>query len=189
MYGKQNDGESYDGVVRTFRACPACGASVRRTAANFCATCGRELKDDDGYRPADAVRASYHQHQTSPRSAPGVVAAVVTNNITARPQKRRASRVGFPQRPVPLMRNSNGASTTALAFATYALVPYLGILFCPGALLMGGIGLIRAQRAPHNDGGRRASLLSITLGVVLLGAQLLLWWILYKVPEWSKQNY
>ncbi len=83
-------------------------------------------------------------------------------------------------------RNNNGASTTAMAFATFALVPYLGILFCPGALLMGGIGLLRARRDP-GLGGARASATGIVLGVVIFCAQLLLWWILYKVPEWSQQ--
>lgn len=84
-------------------------------------------------------------------------------------------------------RNLNGASTTALAFATYALVPYVGILFCPGALLMGGIGLVRAYRAPHVGGGR-ASALGVALGVLLLCAHLVLWWILYKVPEWTRTS-
>lgn len=83
-------------------------------------------------------------------------------------------------------RNNNGASTTAMAFATFALVPYLGILFCPGALLMGGVGLLRARRDPRL-GGARASATGIVLGVVIFCAQLLLWWILYKVPEWSQQ--
>ncbi len=84
------------------------------------------------------------------------------------------------------MNESNTASATALALVTYALVPYLGILFCPGAVLMGGVGLLRSQRAPHL-GGRRSSLLSIVFGVVILCAQIFLWWILYKVPEWSRQ--
>jgi hypothetical protein len=83
-------------------------------------------------------------------------------------------------------RNHNGASTTALAFVTYALVPYLGILFCPGALLMGGIGLYNSYRAPQH-GGRRASYIGLSLGLLILGAQLFLWWLLYKIPEWSKQ--
>jgi hypothetical protein len=82
--------------------------------------------------------------------------------------------------------NRNGASTTALAFATYALVPYLGILFCPGALLMGSIGLVRSIRAPH-AGGRRASFMGIILGLVLLCLQLFLWWLLYKVPQWTRE--
>ena len=82
--------------------------------------------------------------------------------------------------------SGSGASATALAFVTYALVPYLGILFCPGALLVGGFGLLRARRAPQT-GARREFALSFALGLLILCAQLLLWWILYKVPEWSRQ--
>lgn len=77
-------------------------------------------------------------------------------------------------------------AATALAFVTYGLVPYLGILFCPGALLLGGVGLLRSWRAPHREAAR-ASVLSLALGLLVLCAQLLLWWILYKVPEWSRQ--
>jgi predicted small integral membrane protein len=82
--------------------------------------------------------------------------------------------------------SESGATTTARAFVIYALVPYLGILFCPGALLFGGVGLLRARRAPQT-GQARASVLSIALALLILCAQLLLWWILYKVPEWSRQ--
>ena len=87
---------------------------------------------------------------------------------------------------MPRVRES-GAAATAFAFVTYALVPYLGILFCPGALLFGGWGLVRAWRAPHAPGGAaRASALSIALALLVLCVQLALWWILYKVPEWSR---
>lgn len=75
-----------------------------------------------------------------------------------------------------------------MAFVAYSLVPYLGILFCPGALLMGSIGYIRARRMPER-GGRRDSVLGIVLGLAVLGAQIFLWWILYKVPEWSRGNF
>lgn len=81
--------------------------------------------------------------------------------------------------------NRNGASTTALAFVTYSLVPYLGILFCPGAVLMGSIGLVRSLRVPQL-GGRRASSASLVCGVVIFSVQILLWWILYKVPQWAQ---
>ncbi len=84
------------------------------------------------------------------------------------------------------LENRNGASTTALAFVTYALVPYLGILFCPGALLMGSVGLVRSTRWPE-QGGRRASLMAIMLGLLLLALQLFLWWLLYKVPQWTRE--
>jgi hypothetical protein len=83
-------------------------------------------------------------------------------------------------------RSENGAAATAMAFVTYALVPYLGILFCPGALLFGGVGLVRAWRAPQS-GHTRAAVVSLALGLLVLCAQLLLWWILYKVPEWARQ--
>lgn len=80
--------------------------------------------------------------------------------------------------------NTNSASTTALAFVTYALVPYLGILFCPGALVMGGVGLYNSYRLPDH-GGRRTSFLSVIFGLLIFCGQLFLWWILYKIPEWA----
>ena len=80
--------------------------------------------------------------------------------------------------------NRNGASTTALAFTTYALVPFLGILFVPGAVLAGATGLVYSYYAPHR-GGRRAALASVIFGLVILGVQVLLWWVIVNVPEWS----
>jgi hypothetical protein len=84
-------------------------------------------------------------------------------------------------------RNTNGASTTALAFVTYALVPYLGILFCPGAVVMGGLGLYNSYRAPER-GGRRASYAGVLVGLLVFCAQLFLWWILYKIPQWTRSS-
>ena len=87
---------------------------------------------------------------------------------------------------MPRVKES-GAASLAFAFVTYALVPYLGILFCPGALVFGGVGLVRAWRAPQGGGGdARASALSIALGLLVFCVQLVLWWILYKVPEWAR---
>lgn len=87
---------------------------------------------------------------------------------------------------MPSHNSSDGATATARAFVTYALVPYLGILFCPGALFYGGVGLLRARRA-RRRGDRRGPALSLLMGFVLLCAQLLLWYLMYKVPEWSRQ--
>ena len=70
---------------------------------------------------------------------------------------------------------------TARAFATYSLVPYLGIIFCPGAVLLGTVGVIRG------DSARRICYTSLIVGVVVLAVQLLLWWILYQVPRWASQ--
>ena len=80
--------------------------------------------------------------------------------------------------------DQNSASATARAFATYALVPYLGILFCPGAVVMGSVGLLRYYREPR-IGGRTVAYASIIAGTLVLALQLLLWWLLYKVPEWA----
>jgi hypothetical protein len=123
----------------------------------------------------DALRASYNlpeeqRHQTLKGNG---------GKASSMPLKSSMQSI-FPA------RNNNGASTTALAFVTYSLVPYLGILFCPGAVLMGGVGLFNSYRAPER-GGRRASTLGLIFGVLIFCAQLFLWWILYKIPEWAKQ--
>jgi hypothetical protein len=160
------------------RACAACGAAARREAARFCAACGRDLGED--YFPTDALRASYSFDRRAAVGPPP--RARETSAPRRRPHARRTARPGVEFMP---LKKEDGASSTGLAFVTYALVPYLGILFCPGALLFGGVGLWRARRAPH-AGGRRAAALSLLLGLATLCAQLLLWWVLYKVPEWSK---
>lgn len=153
------------------RACPRCNATARRADARYCSACGRSL--DETYLPADALRASYNlqRHRTVSR-----------NNVvgSAKPLKSSMSSI----MPAP---NRNGASTTALAFVTYAMVPYLGILFCPGAVLMGGVGLYNSYRAPER-GGRGASYLSVTFGLLIFCVQLVLWWILYKIPEWATRT-
>lgn len=78
-------------------------------------------------------------------------------------------------------------AATAKAFATYSLVPYLGILFCPGAILFGSLGIARSYRHRDEAGYRKSCYVSLIAGLVVLVLQVLLWWILYKVPEWSKE--
>ncbi len=134
------------------------------------------------------------RHERLPGSDKSVRGSATHASAPRRIVKRRVrthpGRSGDSRRPrdlsMPFTKNSNGVATTALALVTYALVPYLGILFCPGAVLLGGVGLVRAIRAPH-VGGRRTSVLSVVMGLMILCAQLLLWWILYKVPEWTRQ--
>jgi hypothetical protein len=83
--------------------------------------------------------------------------------------------------------NGDGIAATARAFATYSLVPYLGILFCPGAVLMGGLGVARSYRLATASRYRTTCYVSLATGVIVLVIQLLLWWILYKIPEWAKE--
>jgi hypothetical protein len=81
--------------------------------------------------------------------------------------------------------NKNGASETARAFAIYSTVPYLGILFCPGAVVMGLVGFLVAHREPHLGGGR-SSLKSIAAGFLIFAVQIFLWWLLYYVPTLNR---
>ena len=148
-------------------ACPACGTGARRVSARFCSTCGRALEDT--YLPADALRSSYHlQHRPVARRSP---------KGAAQPKIKMTQTFHSP--------DSNNVATVALAFVTYALVPYLGILFCPGAILLGAAGLLQSVRTPQR-GGRRASYASVGFGLLILGVQILLWWIIVKVPEWTR---
>ena len=160
------------------RVCPACGASARRADAGFCATCGRTLADEDGYRPADALRASYHLQRR--RFTPPLAPRPLKDACATRRRPSPAIR-----EPQSFLQHKNSAATTAVAFVTFSLVPYLGIIFCPGSLVMGVVGLIYARRTPER-GGTRAAVFSVVMAFVVCCAQIFLWWILYKVPEWSQ---
>jgi len=86
------------------------------------------------------------------------------------------------------MNEQSSLAATARAFATYSLVPYLGILFCPGAVVVASVGLMKlsAESLADRD-SRRICVNSLLVGVGLLAIQLTLWWILYKVPIWAKE--
>ena len=140
-------------------ACPACGTLTTRDYAKFCRVCGKLLREE--YQPLDTLRASYRLQGKSFQAA--------ENEQTVEL---------FPE-------NRNKASLTATAFVVYSLVPYLGILFCPGAFLMGGIGAFAAYRQPSQGGGR-TSIYSIILSVIIFIVQVLLWQLLYYIPELGK---
>ena len=142
--------------------CPACGTEAKREFAKFCRVCGKLLNED--YEPLDTLRASYRL-QGKP--------------FSAQAKARQEEIVLFEE-------NKNSASSTAWAFVVYSLVPYIGILFCPGALLMGGIGVFVSYRKPYLGGGR-TSAYSIILSFVVFAVQIFLWWLLYIIPELGKQ--
>ncbi len=86
----------------------------------------------------------------------------------ARPVARKPAERVCPPAP------QTGATRLARAFVIWALVPYLGILFCPCAVVCGGIGILRApQRA-----STRVAVRCILLSLVIFGAQLFLWGVL-----------
>lgn len=139
--------------------CSACGAETRRDSAKFCRDCGKLLLED--YQPLDTLRASYRMQGKSFQFD----------------EKEEITEL--------FEENKNSASSTASAFVVYSLVPYLGILFCPGAFVMGSIGAVVSHRNP-NIGGGHTSVYSIVLSLVIFAIQILLWWLLYIVPELGK---
>ncbi len=154
-------------------SCPACGTGARRISARFCSTCGRAF-DKLGYRPADSLRASYHQHR----------AHVAVKNVAQKRvrTRRKPVRAKAASQKLVFPHNINAATATALAFVLYSLVPYFGILFCPGAIVMGGIGLFQMRGAPQ-EAGRHASAFAILTGLLLFCVQGFLWLLLYRVPQ------
>jgi hypothetical protein len=77
-----------------------------------------------------------------------------------------------------------GLAGTARAFATFSLVPYLGIIFCPAAVVLGAVGIIKSRRSPEVSESTSIYYVSAIVGVGVLGIQVWFWWILYHVPTW-----
>ncbi len=141
----------------TANFCPACGSAAGGELNSSCKVCGKLLKE--GYFPLDNLRASYLRktlYQPQPN------------------EERKEMKNLFEE-------NKNTASETARAFAVYSMVPYLGILFCPGAVVMGGVGMLVSYRKPALGGGR-TSAWSIVGGFLVLAFQIFLWWLLYYIP-------
>jgi ribosomal protein L37E len=146
--------------------CPACGTAARRTDAHFCATCGRGLRER-AYAPADSLLASYHQQRNrpsvlfEPASASGGVSGGGVVSV------RGATRLR--------VFDNEGNTSAAIAFVLIcsALVPFIGILFCPLAVFAGGVGLFEALLVPRVGGGRLAAS-CIGFGFLIGGAQVLL---------------
>jgi len=68
----------------------------------------------------------------------------------------------------------NTAAAIALIMVFSALMPFIGILFCPFAVLVGGFGLLEARFVP-GTGGSRLAVCCIVFGFLIAGAQILLW--------------
>lgn len=139
--------------------CPACGAAARRTDAHFCATCGRGLRERT-YAPADSLLASYHQQRNRPAMLFEAAAA-------ARVPVGSAARVRL------FDSGGNTSAAIALVLVFSALVPFIGILFCPLAVFAGGLGLFEAWLMPR-VGGTRLAASCIGFGFLIAGAQVLL---------------
>jgi hypothetical protein len=139
--------------------CPACGTAARRTDAHFCATCGRGLRER-AYAPADSLLASYHQQRNRP---PTLFESSAAGGVAV----QSAARLRW------LDNEGNTSAAIALVLICSALVPFIGILFCPLAIFAGGLGLFEALLVPR-VGGARLSASCIGFGFLIAGAQVLL---------------
>ena len=175
-------------------ACPACGARARREGARFCSTCGRSLRER-GYRPADGLRASYRWQtaaELSRRGREGAGPRGFARNserlsaaLRPRPRadeiSRRARLTSANRRPRAARRN--GPTESAYVLITYALMPYVGVVFCPAAAVCGAVGMRRARRERHPAAEREAEQ-SVAYAILLFGAQALLWGFMFLAPLW-----
>jgi hypothetical protein len=139
--------------------CPACGANVQAESI-MCEICGKRLSE--GYQPLDLLRASYR--------------------LQGKPLVKMHERESFLEEENLFEINKNSASETAFACFVYSLVPYLGIIFIPLALIVGSYGVFVAETNPE-VGGKKLSLISLSLSLFVLILQILLWWLLYLIPE------
>ena len=142
--------------------CSACGAETRRGDARFCLICGKLLAED--YQPLDNLRASYRLQGQS---------FLIEN------ARREEIKNLFE-------RNENTVSQMAWACFVYSFVPYIGILFVPFTFIISSFGYLSYLQNPQ-IGGRKFALVSFFLSFIVLAVQILLWWLLYIVPELGRQ--
>lgn len=115
----------------------------------------------ESYQPLDAIRSSYGMQRKS------------------LPVERAAS---VPKTPDLFAVDRNAISDTAWACVVYSMVPYIGILFVPLAVMIGAVGYFAARRQPYL-GGKRIAIVSVCLSFGVLIVQIFLWWLLYIIPE------
>lgn len=139
-------------------SCPACGAMATRFADGSCGVCGKLLRE--GFQPLDAIRSS-HRMQRVRLNMPDVLPA---------------DSIGLFEERRTLVSN------TAWACTVYSMVPYIGIVFILPALFTGGFSYFRARRRNLAEEERQA-VICIGVSLVVLSIQLVLWWLLYLIPE------
>lgn len=139
------------------KVCSACGSDSARLGAKFCPVCGKSMRE--GYQPLDTIRASYGLQG-----------------------KHFEFQSDIQEQESLFEENKNAVSQTAWACVVYSMVPYIGILFIPFAFLISGFGYAVSLRRPQL-GGRKLAAVCIGLTFVVLAVQLVLWWLLYVIPE------
>src|SRR6185436_17048850 len=134
-----------------------CGAQGLVPRDKRCPVCEKLISE--GFHPLDVIRSSY------------------------RMQRKRLDVLSSSSETVSLFDDGRPlVASAAWACAVYAMVPYLGILFIGPALVLSGGAYLRAQQNAQ-PGEVRNALVAATVAVLLLAIQLVLWWLLYLIPE------
>ena len=144
--------------------CSGCGAEAGRLLARYCRVCGKKL--GEGYQPLDTTRSAQRMQGKS--------------FVFEREQNQEFSEVLESAELFAV--NRNVISQIAWACFVYSLVPYVGILFIPLTFLLSGAALFAWFRKPW-IGGRQRALAVLSLSFVVLAMQILLWWLLYIIPN------
>ena len=77
---------------------------------------------------------------------------------------------------------SKALADTAWACTVYSMVPYVGIIFVPFAIVL-GVANYFSDRSKSDDRGTRRAIGLIGGSVAILAVQVFLWWLLYVIPE------
>ncbi len=85
-----------------------------------------------------------------------------------------------------LFKQNNLTSEIAWAFAVFSWVPYLGILFLPFAFIFGVSGFYTSIKNTRLS-GRKLSVNSLISSFIVLAVQVLLWYLLYLIPELNRK--
>jgi hypothetical protein len=150
----ENTQAKNDGVDLT--VCGACGQSGIAAARSICPVCGKMVSE--GFQPLDAIRSSH-----------GL-------------QRRKLKFDADWEDDSLFHRDRNPIAEIARASVVYSMMPYLGILFVPIALVSSGLGYLAFRRDPQ-IGGDRVSRACMAVSLILLAVQVMLWWLLYIIPE------
>jgi hypothetical protein len=136
--------------------CPACGNSTLN-AAEVCSVCDKLLSE--GFQPLDAIKSSHRMQR---------------------------KRFNFPEPTGPGQQLFDSerslASDPAFACMVYSMVPYIGIVFTPLAIVLGLRSYLLSRRRSDSEQERQA-LFCIGGSILVLGIQIFLWWLLYFIPE------
>ena len=124
-----------------------------------CGVCGKLMSE--GFQPLDVIRSSYGMQRKRLDFGREIAAETL-----------------FYEQP-PLV------SKIAWACAVYSMVPYIGVIFIPFAIIIGSCDYFAAQRDGRKS-DQRAALITLTVSSLLLAAQIILWWLLYLIPELAR---